>query len=407
MTLQLEAAPKICNVCGAANAFDAKRCESCGRDRFAPPWVRALRGIDNTFSVQVKEPHEDSEGTTPVLSFYRSRRGGYSTFNIYEQSHWERVKEIVDSEFLERLGWRSGEELVAALNADAKGKNGKAKGNADGNGNGAAGKGNGSNGAATPPAKDPRLLLTVAESLAAAPLDELDLDALSDARERVAKLAAKVEEAQRTATRSAIESVSKDKRNGVQQLAELIEGQTRGDRVAAEVELRRRVGVLELLKERFADDRSYKIVNYRSAIHRLIERAIWVFDERYWLADAAKELRTALDRAVVAGDRPYAKKPADFACAVEDDKLLVVSAKPPKGDLAVADLDKLEQQVASCRAHGSFESFEAILVGKEVSDELRETIEMRDSAFQVRTYDEVVEKSLRSYSTRLEALAAS
>ena len=124
MTLQLEASPKLCGYCGTENPFDAPRCESCGRDRFAPLWVRALRSVDRSFFVQVNEPHEESESTTPVLSFYRSRRGGYSTFSIYEQSHWERVKEIVDSEFLERLGWAPRQEIAAALGGNGEASNG-------------------------------------------------------------------------------------------------------------------------------------------------------------------------------------------------------------------------------------------------------------------------------------------
>jgi hypothetical protein len=129
MTLQLEAAPKLCIFCGNESPYDAPRCESCGRERFAPPWVRALRNVGNSFAVQVNEPHENSEGTTPVLSFYRLRRGlGHSTFSIYEQSHWERVKEIVDSELLGRLGWTSRQEIAAALGGNGEASNGsKAK----------------------------------------------------------------------------------------------------------------------------------------------------------------------------------------------------------------------------------------------------------------------------------------
>jgi hypothetical protein len=348
--------------------------------------VRALRSVDRSFFVQVNEPHEESESTTPVLSFYRSRRGGYSTLSIYEQSHWERVKEIVDSEFLERLGWVPKQELAAVLGGNGKASNGSE--------------------AKTVLAKDPRLLLTIAETLAASPLAELDLASLDDASERIATLAGKVEDARGVATRDAIEGVSEDRRTGVQQLARLIEDQAHGEHIAANLELRRRVGVLELLKERLHDERSYKIVNYRSAIHRLLEQAVWIFDERYRLLGDSKELRTALDRAVVANDRPYAKKPPDFACAVYDGHLFVAFVKSPQSELSVADLDQLEQQITICRALGTFDSFEAILVGEQVSKDLQETMELRDDTFQVKTYAEIVDEPLRRYSARLEALSA-
>jgi hypothetical protein len=385
MTLQLEAAPKLCNFCGNGNPFDAPRCESCGRDRFAPPWVRALRSVDHNFFVQVNEPHEAIERTTPVLSLYKFWRGGHTTFNIYEQSHWERVKEIVDSEFLERLEWTPRREIAATLGGNGEESNGsKAK---------------------TALAEDPRLLLTVAETLAASPLAELDLASLGDVRERIATLAGEVEDARRVATRDAIENVSEDRTTGTQQLARLIEDQAYGEPIAASLELRRRVGVLELLKDRLYDARSYKVVNHRSAIHSLLERAVWIFDERYWLLGDNKELRVALDRAAAAKDRPYTKKPPDFVCAVNDGHLLIASVKSPQNELSVADLDQLEQQVTTCRGLAAFDSFEAILVGESLSEELKATLDLRDVSFKVRTYAQLLDEPLRRYSARLKALS--
>jgi hypothetical protein len=385
MTLQLEAAPKICRTCGTANTFDATRCEACGRERFAPPWVRALRSVGDSAMVQIVEPHEESESTTPVLSFYKGWRGGNSTFLIYKQAHWERIKEIVDSEFLDPLGWTSRDELAAAVSA-----------------NGGEGEGSRAKEALS---KDPRLLLSIAEELGRSGLAEGGVKELSEARKRLAVLAARVEDARRAAIQTAIDGVSPNPSTAASQLTELLDEQAHGERITATLELRRRVGVLELLKQRLRDERSYKLVNYRSPIHRLLERATWVFGERYWLTGSGKELRASLDRAVVANDQAYARKPPDFACAVHGGRLLVVSVKPPKGELGVADLDKLEQQVATCRALGSFEEFEAILVGQEVSGELREAIDLRDDAFKVKTYDDLVEEPLKSYSAGLEAMA--
>jgi hypothetical protein len=316
---------------------------------------------------------------------YKFWRGGRTTFNIYEQSHWERVKEIVDSEFLERLEWTPRREIAAALGGDGEESNGsKAK---------------------TALAEDPRLLLTVAETLAASPLAELDLASLGDVRERIATLAGEVEDARRVATRDAIENVSEDRTTGTQQLARLIEDQAYGEPIAANLELRRRVGVLELLKDRLYDARSYKVVNHRSAIHSLLERAVWIFDERYWLLGDNKELRVALDRAAAAKDRPYTKKPPDFVCAVNDGHLLIASVKSPQNELSVADLDQLERQVTTCRGLAAFDSFEAILVGESLSEELKATLDLRDVSFKVKTYAQLLDEPLRRYSARLKALS--
>jgi hypothetical protein len=181
---------------------------------------------------------------------------------------------------------------------------------------------------------------------------------------------------------------------------------TLGERLTATTELRRRVGVLELLKERMQDERSYKIFNYRSSVHRLLEEAIWIVDDRLWLAGDRTALRVALDRAAVANDRPYTKKPPDFACAVHEGRLLVVSVQPPSQGLTVADLDQLERYVATCREIEAFDEFSAILVGEQVSMELRTTLDLRDPAFQAMTYAQLVDEPLQRYSARLEALSA-
>ena len=380
-------APRLCSSCGAASAADASRCESCGGDRFAPPWVRELRKVDRSFAVQVNDPHEKSESDEPSLTFYKWWMSGRSSFHIRNQAQWERVKEIVDTELLASLGWASKEEIVAALAARGEEANGFD--------------------AKAILAKNPRLLLDIAEALQEGALGEQDPAAINESRQRIAAVAAKAEAAQWAAFRRSLEKVSQSKTTGPRQLIELTDELGLGERHVAAAELRRRAGLLELFTERLHDERSYKIVKYRCSIHRLLEQAIWIVDECCWPGEEGKALRVALDRAAVERDRPYAKKPPDFACAVHEGRLLVVSVQPPSRELGVADLDLLERHVAACRELEPFAAFEATLVGAQVSEELRGTLDLREDSFKVKTYAQLVDEPLQRYRTRLEAPSAS
>lgn len=373
-------APKLCGACGAVNSPGATRCASCGRARFAPPWVRALRQVDRGFAVQANDPHEKSEATEPTLTFYKWWLGGHSVFHIRSHEQWERVKQIVDNELLASLGWTSRQEALAALTGE--GIDAKAI-----------------------LAENPGLLFEIVAALGEGALGEQEPAALGESRERIAALAVEVDQAQRVALRRSLEQLSAARTAGSRQLAELSEQLAHAERVAAVAELRRRVGVLELLAERLRDERSYKIVNRRSAIHGLLEEAIWILDERCWLSARTRVLRAVLDRAASGRDRPYAKKPPDFACAVGEGRLLVVSICPPSLEPGVADLERLERHAAACHQIEPLARCEATLVGERIPAWLRATLERREDSFQAKTYEELVDAPLRRYRSRLAVLS--
>lgn len=253
--------------------------------------------------------------------------------------------------------------------------------------------------------EDPSLLFEIVAALGEGALGEQELAALGESRERIAALAVEVDQAQRVALRRSLEQLSAAKTTGSRQLAELSEQLAHAERVAAVAELRRRVGVLELFKERLHDERSYKIVSHRSAIHGLLEEAIWILDERCWLSARTRVLRAVLDRAAAGRDRPYAKKPPDFACAVGEGRLLVVSICPPSREPGVADLERLERHAAACHEIEPLARCEATLVGERIPARLRAILERRKDSFGAKTYEELVDAPLRRYSSRLAVLS--
>jgi hypothetical protein len=67
--------------------------------------------------------------------------------------------------------------------------------------------------------------------------------------------------------------------------------------------------------------------------------------------------------------------------------------------------EQLERYVVLCNNYNDeHSSFEAMLVGAKISDELRKTLKVRSSAFKARTYTQLVSDSERRYRSYLEAL---
>ncbi|MGA8746433.1 MAG: hypothetical protein WB507_11290 [Solirubrobacterales bacterium] len=372
-------APKLCRSCGAANPPDAAYCQRCSRGRFAPPWVRALRKVGAGFTVQVNDPHEKSKATEPTLTFYKWWFGGRAAFHIHSQEQWERIKQVVDTELLAILGWTSRQQVLDTLADDGVD-------------------------ARAILAQNPSVLLEIVTALGEAALAEREPAALAEAANRIAVLGEQVDRARRAAFRSSVEELPPDRSTGPRQLAELSGQLAEAERLAALAELRRRVGVLELFGELLHDERSYRIVNHRSAIHRLLEESIWILDERCWLRSQRKVLRAVIDRRVAERDRPYAKKPPDFAFAVDDGRLLVVSICPPSREPGVADLDRLERQVGQLLDIEPYGRWEATLVGERIPWKLRSTLGLRNESFAAKSYEEVFDEPLQHYRARLGVL---
>ena len=70
------------------------------------------------------------------------------------------------------------------------------------------------------------------------------------------------------------------------------------------------------------------------------------------------------------------------------------------------DLNQLERYVVLCEEYDTdHSSFEAMLVGKTASDDLKRTLKVRGSACKVRTYTQLVGDTERRYAKYLQALS--
>jgi hypothetical protein len=159
----------------------------------------------------------------------------------------------------------------------------------------------------------------------------------------------------------------------------------------------------QALRERVLDDRTYEITGDGS-IHRLLEQAMWIVDERYWLMHSNRQLRTIVTKQLAKEDDKFKEKRPDFVCGTVDRKLIVIEIKRPSHTLDVADLNQLEHYVLLCEKYDDdLSGYEAILVGQKASDDLSRTLKMR-KGFRFRTYTQLIDDTERRYADYLGAL---
>jgi DNA-directed RNA polymerase subunit RPC12/RpoP len=381
----------VCERCGRHNPPESTECSECHSKRFAKPWVRELRRVNRAFSVQVTNPHPQSDSTDPPLTLYKWWPGNSASFNIPTQQQWERVKAIVDGELAPFLGWEIPPRVV-----------------------------DGPSGARTKPVKSTSISVTQLQSLAnTEPLQftrilkqidfskvtDNDVDQIAEALGEIAESLVGADEGLRRAIRTIVAQLPQQGEAAVRELSALMESLTLTQIATVTREVQRRLGLLELFRDRALDDRTYEIRGDGS-IHRLLESAMWIVDERYWLMHSNQSLRTIVGTQMAKEDKQFERQRPDFVCGTVDRRLIIIELKRPSHVLDVADLNQLERYVVLCGEYSDqHSSFEALLVGTKQSDDLRKTLKVRSSNFRVRTYTDLINDTERRYKKYLEATA--
>ena len=349
--------------------------------------MRELRRVNRNFAVQVTDPHQASESTDPRLTLYKWWPGGNATFNINTGSQWEVVKEIVDTDLAQFLGWRTRQAIGKALKQreeEVGGLDERIREIASSN---------------------PRLLAEIVKGIKLEQVSEEDVPQLGEALSEIASILVNVDESHRQAIRQLVKKLPAQRELALRQLSELMEELTVGQITAVTNEVKRRVGLLKLFREQVLDDRTYEITGDQS-IHRLLESAMWIVDERYWLMHSNRQLRTIVTRELEKEDEKYKLQRPDFVCGAVDKRLIIVEIKRPSHNLIVDDLNQLERYVVLCNKYDDdHSSFEAILVGQQQSEELKQTMKVRRETFRVRTYTQLISDSERRYERYLKAFS--
>lgn len=315
-----EASKKVCDWCGALNEASATECVECGKSRWAPEWVLQLRRINRSFAVQVTRSHPSAESKEPRLTLYKWWPGNRATFNITRSVDWERVKDIVDTDLSPFLGWRTTQAIrktIKEKQAESKETDALLQELA---------------------ASNPRIIAQLVKGLESTKISDEDVGQLGESIAEIAEILVAADETHRLAIREIVKKLPGQGKTALHQLSDLMEDLTLGQITAVTSEVKRRAGLLELFRDRVLDERTYEITGDGS-IHRLLEQAMWIVDERYWLMHSNRQLRTVVGNALAKEDKKFEKKRPDFVCGTVDKKLIVIEIKRPSHVLTVDDLN--------------------------------------------------------------------
>jgi ribosomal protein L40E len=374
----------ICEACGAENDPRASACSNCGKTRFAPKWVRQLKRINRSFAVQVTDSHPLSGDPHHVLTLYKWWPGGRASFNILTAAQWEAVQRAVD-ELAPFLKWRTRKELAKALEDRREGEASLDAALAK------LGK------------DDPSVLEKLIGGLDFGAISPEDLSDVAGTLSSLAAVLVGADARMREAIERVVKKLPTQGAAALESLSGLMEQLTLGQITAVTAEVQRRVNLLELFKQRLHDERTYEIRG-EGSIHRLLERAMWIVNEHYWLMHSNETLRTIVGNELAKKDKRHGSKRPDFVCGSVDKKLIIIEIKRPSHVLDVKDLNQLEQYVVLCDRHDTdHTSAEAYLVGKRASDDLRGALKYR-RGLQLRTYTDLAADTERRYKDYLAAL---
>ncbi len=378
--------PRICNRCGKESDKSATKCEHCSSTKFAPEWVSAKRPVNRQVSVEITTSNPEYGDPEKRITLSKWWPGGRSNFHIPSVKQWEAIEQIIDGELGPLLGWKTKEELVERIRENK----GKAKStSAD---------------VQKLATEYPEVIRQMVRSIDPEKIKGKDIGDLTDMMGQLVDAMGEAEAGFKESFLSLVKKLPKQGKRAIEDLEKLLEDWSLHQINSVTKEVQSRVQTIELFKKQVLDERTYEIRGVNS-IHRILERAMWLIDERYWLLQSNETLRTHIGEEMSKRDKKqYGKKRPDFVCGTVDSKLIIVELKRPSHTLKIADINQLETYLTLAKKYGSAKSYEAYLVGTKKDAELTDRMQFRDSrTFKIFTFSDLIEDTERRYAEFLKA----
>lgn len=365
------------------NSVHARICAACRSEKFAPRFVSKLDKVNRQFYVQVTNPYE--KGDPPRLTLYKWWPGNHTSFHINSNEQWQRVKEIVDQRLSRFLGWKSKKEILKDIEEHAKEeKHSSLKLKAL-------------------TTNYPKFVRKVLKEIDFSKIKETDYQEIVDIMNDLIETVTKTDQSFRLAFRQVIRQLPKQTKRAVEDLSELLKTWSLKQVTAISYQVIERLETIRMFKDRVLDDKTYEIRGDNS-IHRILEKAMWLIDERYWLLHSNETLRKIVEKELPDKDKKFKDKRPDFVCGTVGNKLIIIELKRPSHILQIDDLNQLETYLSIIEDHYKVTSYEAYLVGNKIDGELKRRIKYRGSQFHIRTFSELIGDTENRYSEYLAAL---
>jgi hypothetical protein len=373
---------KVCNRCGAENRLNASSCAQCESEKFAPPWVLAKKPINRQVCVEITKPNPQFGQGSDRITLSKWWPGGNATFHLSNVRQWESIRSIIDTELAPRLGWRTIHQAVTniATTELSEAKNiGKIFHDR------------------------PDIVRKIVEAIDVDALSKKDFDSLGEILVEISSTASSASAGFREAFLSVVKKLPKQKQRALEDLALLLQGWSLQAVTNVAQQVRSRLDTIKLFEQQIQDERTYEIRGDDS-IHRILERYLWLVDERYWILHSNTPLRKFIGDEMPKKDKKYKNLRPDFVCGTVGKKLIILELKRPSHVLEVADLNQTELYIVLAEDHSNFTDYEAYLVGNKKSDELTRTLKHRSSKFKTLTYSDLLQDTKQKYETFLKTI---
>lgn len=161
-----------------------------------------------------------------------------------------------------------------------------------------------------------------------------------------------------------------------------------------------RLQTIATFEQMIHDDSTYEIRGDKS-IHRVLEKSMWLIDDKYWIVSSNKSLRDFIGKELEKVDKEYEKHRPDFVCVNHADRIIILEIKRPSLELKKKELDQAELYLRLVRKYmAEKKPVEVILIGNKISEEALEIAEIR-TAIKIQTYQDFLERCRGRYEEYL------
>lgn len=367
---------KICQNCLEKCTLNAHECQ-CGSIKFAPNYVKKISKINRQFSVQVTEIAKEFKKdykSDKRITLYKWWPGNKSLMNINTPEEWEKIKFIIDSKLGPFLGWRTKNEILDKIS-----------------------EGEYKSSAQELSRNYPELVNEILKGIDFIKIKKSDLPQVSNAISALVNALQNADESFVMVIKKLIEQLPKQGKKAIESLSDLLKQWSLRQVTAISSEVKHRIETIEIFKKAILDDKTYEIRGDGS-VHRILENAMWIIDERYWLLHSNETLRTVIGNELTKKNKKIKSKRPDFVCGTIENKMIIVEIKRPSHELTASDLEQLETYMLIIEQHsGAKYSFEGFLVGRKISDDLKKRLKFRSSQFKVKTYSDLIDDVKKRY----------
>lgn len=375
---------KICSRCGLENKIEVIECDSCHASRFEPEWVIAKVPVNRQMSVQVTSSNPVFGESSKRITLSKWWPGGRATFHITKPGAWESVKDIIENKLAPIIGWESSKEIVEKITS-GNAKEQKAAAN-------------------QLITEHPQILKEIVTRIDPKKISANDMESLADVLGQISDVTTNANAGFREAFLSVIKKLPSQPQRALEDLDLLLKGWNLNVITNVAQQVRNRLDTINLFEERVNDSRTLEITGSNS-IHRILERAMWLVDERYWLLHSNTTLLKMIGDELQKTDKKlYGKKRPDFVCGTVGDRLVILELKRPSHELGMADLNQLENYIAIAEKHFKFSTFSAYLVGKSANPDLKQKLKYRSDRFSILFYSNLLDDTKKRYQEFLKTV---